>query len=109
MVTYFAVENNLKEGKCVTTEPEIFQSPVWKQFSEIVDAASKKYEGFIICSTCKLIFAHDKCKSGTTRLKNHWSNCTKKSDKSSLQEKQPKNLLYLLVFDKGLIKFVLTL
>ena len=45
----FAVENNLKEGKCVTTEPENFPSSEWKYFSKIVDAASKKYKGFIIC------------------------------------------------------------
>ena len=76
-ITYFAVENDLEKGKCVTAEPENFRSPVRKHFSEIVDAAFKKYEGFIICNTCKLIFAHDKCKSGTTRLKNHLSNCTK--------------------------------
>ena len=75
----------------------------------------KKYEGFIICNTGKLIFAHDKCKSGTTKLKNHLSNCTKKSDKSSPQEKQlklqtffEKETAFLLVFEKGLIKFVST-
>ena len=41
MVMYFAVENDLKEGKCVTTEPENFRSPVWKHFSEIVNELQK--------------------------------------------------------------------
>ena len=70
-VTYFVVKNDLKKGKCVvTTESENFRSPVPKHFLEIVDAASNKYEVFIICNTCKLIFAHYKCKSATTSLKN---------------------------------------
>ena len=46
-VTYFAVENDSKEGKCVTTKPENFRSPVWKHFSEIVDVALKNMKALL--------------------------------------------------------------
>ena len=68
---YCKVERDLKDGILVCKAVKVMRSDVWKHFNEVFNATTKEYEGYVVCKRCNSIFAHDKKKSGTSRLSNH--------------------------------------
>ena len=84
---YSKVERDLKDGILVCKAVKVMRSDVWKHFNEVFNATTKEYEGYVVCKRCNSMFAHDKKKSGTSRLSNHAKVCL--NDKSSEKVTQP--------------------
>ena len=91
-VDYTRVEKLLKDGTFVAKNVGIMRSNVWKHFREVHNSLTKEYEGYVICKNCSSVFAHDKKKSGTSRLSNHSKLCLNEQSrpKTSTPQSQSK-------------------
>jgi len=85
------IMDGLKRGTVVGKQMTNNKSLVWQNFSLLFDAIdSEKYLGYAMCQACKMLFKHDRAKSGTTHLSVHRQTCKASIVESSSGSKQPQ-------------------
>ena len=83
--------DGLKRGTVVGKQMTNNKSLVWQNFSLLFDAIdSEKYLGYAMCQVCKMLFKHDRVKSGTTHLSVHRQTCKASIVESNSCSKQPQ-------------------
>ena len=81
------IMDGLKRGTVVGKQMTNIKSFVWQNFSLLFDAIdSEKYLDYAMCQVCKMLFKHDRAKSGTTHLSVHRQTC-----KASIVESSSRN------------------
>ena len=65
----------LEDNKLLEIPITSGKSTVWQKFLYLNHIESKDCVGYVICTTCKQAFKHNKSTSGTTHLNDHLKRC----------------------------------